>query len=164
MKKSFLSTLMAGLAVVAFTFTSCTTDPCKDVTCDNGGECVEGDCVCATGYEGTTCQTEMRTKFLGAFLANETGVVDYACTVSTSSTGINKIVITGFGGYACGGSDIAVICTVDGTDLTVDADQSFCAGQIVIDSGSGSINASGNVITITYSTGGAQYTTTYTRP
>lgn len=33
-------------------------DPCKDVACLNGGSCVEGDCVCPTGYSGINCETE----------------------------------------------------------------------------------------------------------
>ncbi len=163
MKTKFFQ-FLSVVAIATVSFNSCTTDACKDVDCGLYGECVDGDCVCDTGYEGVNCDTEEREKFLGNFLANETGVVDYASVVSTSSTGVNKIAISGFGGYACGGSDIVVICTVNGMDLTVDSDQSFCSGQVVIDSGSGSINAAGNVITITYSTGGVQYTTTYTRP
>lgn len=71
-------------------------------------------------------------------------------TTTFTKTGPNKIQITGFAGFACGGSNILVNCTVNGRDITVDSGQSFCAAQIQISSGSGSLNASGNSISMTY--------------
>ncbi|MCB0517972.1 MAG: hypothetical protein H6577_09320 [Lewinellaceae bacterium] len=38
---------------------------CIGVVCLNGGTCSGGNCACTTGYEGTSCETEMRAKFLG---------------------------------------------------------------------------------------------------
>ncbi len=32
------------------------TDPCKDIVCDNGGVCNEGNCVCLNGYTGFNCE------------------------------------------------------------------------------------------------------------
>jgi hypothetical protein len=162
MKKSFLSTLMAGLAVVAFTFSSCTTDPCKDVTCDNGGECVDGDCVCADGYEGTTCQTEQRAKFLGSFSVNEacnSGNYSYNSDVNTSSVSVSNIVITNFGDYS-----VSVAATVDanGTSVTIANQTVTISGASATVQGSGQI--SGNILTITYtiSSGGVSDTCTMT--
>lgn len=34
-------------------------DPCKNVTCLNGGHCEDGTCVCATGYTGTDCGVQI---------------------------------------------------------------------------------------------------------
>jgi hypothetical protein len=151
MKTKFFQ-LLSVVAIATVSFNSCTTDACKDVDCGLYGECVDGDCVCDTGYEGVNCDTEMREKFAGNYLASEAAcdVTDFASSIGNSSTGVNKIAITGFGGYECSGSPIVVIATVNGMDVTVDPNQSFCSGLIVISSGSGSINASGNVVSITY--------------
>jgi hypothetical protein len=48
--------------------TNC-SDPCKDVNCANGN-CDEGICNCVAGYEGTLCDTEIRTKYYGIYTAD----------------------------------------------------------------------------------------------
>jgi len=152
MKRRILQIL--GVAAIAtIGMVSCDTDPCKDVDCGLYGECVDGDCECDLGYEGVACATESRADFIGSYLINEEScdVVNKAASIAASSTGANKIAISNFGDFACGGTPIVVIATVLGNDVTVDANQSFCSGDIVINSGSGSINASGTVVTITYS-------------
>lgn len=135
-------------------FPSCSKDKCKDVTCQNGGTCDEedGSCICATGYEGTNCETAMADKFAGNWKYNETcaGATVTDFTTTFTKTGANKIQINGFAGFACGGSNILVNCTVNGRDITVDSGQSFCAASLQITSGSGTINTSGNSISMTY--------------
>ncbi len=61
-------------------FLAC-NDPCKDVNCGNG-TCDEdsGNCICDDWYEGTNCELEMRTKFLGTW--NSTS----PCTLGSSSS------------------------------------------------------------------------------
>lgn len=58
-----------------FTVISCKDDPCDGVV--NGSE-VDGTCVCIEGYEGTTCETEIRSKFYGTWLGQLSG-----CEVQT---------------------------------------------------------------------------------
>jgi len=135
-------------------FPSCSKDKCKDVTCQNGGTCDEedGSCNCAAGYEGTNCETAMADKFAVNWKYNETcaGATVTDFTTTFTKTGANKIQINGFAGFACGGSNILVNCTVNGRDITVDSGQSFCAASLQITSGSGTINTSGNSISMTY--------------
>jgi len=59
-----MKTILKNLVFVVFlgfglmvTTQSC-TDECKDVTCQNGGTCDEGDCSCADGYSGDNCEIE----------------------------------------------------------------------------------------------------------
>ena len=47
---------------------SCTTDPCVDVTCFNDGVCDDGTCMCTDWYEGMDCNTEERTKYYGNYI------------------------------------------------------------------------------------------------
>jgi len=149
--KTRILQILGVAAVATIGMVSCDTDLCKDVDCGLNGTCVDGDCVCDAGYEGVNCDTESRADFIGSYLANEAdcNLVDHASSIAESSTGDDKIAIIGFGGFACGGSPIQVIATVSGDDVTI-ASQTFCSGAIVINSGSGSINASGTVVTITY--------------
>ena len=136
---------------------ACTTDPCKDVTCNNGGTCTDGTCICATGYEGTNCDTEMRAKFIGNYNITESctsGTDTYSCAVTTSSTGVANI---SFSNLYNGG--VSVSGTVNGTAVTI-ASQSLATATI---SGSGVISTTG-VITLTYtvSVGGNSDTCTMT--
>jgi hypothetical protein len=53
--------LIASVLLVVFTFAGCSDDdsnPCDNVECANGGECVKGDCNCTKGYEGMECKQE----------------------------------------------------------------------------------------------------------
>jgi hypothetical protein len=52
---------------------SCTPDPCVDVTCYNDGVCDDGTCICADWYEGADCSTEEKAKYIG----NYTGTLSF---------------------------------------------------------------------------------------
>ena len=59
MKKiTFLSIAILSL----FSISNCTKtiqdDLCQGIICENGGDCVNGDCVCPEGYEGADCSQE----------------------------------------------------------------------------------------------------------
>lgn len=136
----------------SMTFSSC-KDECKDVDCQNGGYCENGDCICASGYEGDNCATAMADKFVGTWKYNEScggaNVSDWPVTISKSTA--NKISITGFGGFQCsGGVDIIVTAIVNGRDLNLESNQLNCAGDLTINSGSGSLSSDGKTLNITY--------------
>jgi len=56
----------------AVLYTSCEKDSCADLKCRNGGSCAEGFCRCQTGYEGTECEQQAATKFLGRYIGHFT--------------------------------------------------------------------------------------------
>jgi hypothetical protein len=62
---------LGAAAIAALLFLVSCKDPCKDVNCNNGS-CLEGDCVCEAGYQGTACDAKHNAKFVGiyAFLEN----------------------------------------------------------------------------------------------
>lgn len=94
MKKIKQFALTAALAIGAFatvTYTSCNKDACKDVTCQNGGTCNDGNCTCPTGYEGTNCQTLSRDKFVGTYIGTEActiGSDNYSVTLAAASNAL----------------------------------------------------------------------------
>jgi hypothetical protein len=142
--------MIAGM----LTFNSCTSDPCKDVTCVNGTATADGDacdCVCEDGYEGANCDVVSRDKFLAiGKLVTETcgssNSTPYPIDIITG-TDVNQIRIKNLGGYNCsGGTDYYVDATVDGDNITI-AQQSVTTCGTTF-SGSGSI--SGSTVTISY--------------
>lgn len=154
MKKLQFSKFLIGgafLALVLVGGNACKKDedPCKDVTCQNGGTCDEGECICPTGYEGTNCETEERAKFFGTWrTTNETctsgGPSTFDITITTNSGDISKINIANL--YGAG---FTAVATLTGNNVSI-ASQSFGTGSIV---GSGSL--SGTTLTLSYTvTGG----------
>ncbi len=110
--KFFAFAIAAFLTVSTVVYlNSCTTDKCKNVTCNNGGTCTDGTCNCTTGYEDATCSTEMRTKFLvsGSFTesghtdsswnsSSHTSTTTYAIAI-TKGSNVNSILIGNLGNY-----------------------------------------------------------------
>jgi hypothetical protein len=150
---AFTALLTLG-AFSAITYTSCNKDECKDVVCQNGGSCLEGTCSCATGYEGTNCETASSSKLVGVYSAKEdcSPGDTWSSSVSQSTTDKTKIVITNFGdsggnisGQVSKGTITLDAVTVSGVTVT----------------GTGTVN--GSVLTITYSgTGASTFTCTMT--
>jgi hypothetical protein len=148
MKKFKLLSLATALTLGLASLNSCTEDKCKDVTCDNGGACVDGTCECADGYEGTTCQTESRDKIIASFTVSETcsisGNANYTVTITKSASDVTKVVVSPFGGY----TGATGILTLEGTTLTLSG---VNGTTLNFSAFNGTTNASGSTLTINYS-------------
>ena len=147
LKYTLMSILLIGSTG---TFTSCKKDPCKDKNCENGGTCADGTCVCAGGYEGEECKTQVRSKFISTYNVSEScpsGNFSYQITISTSSSGVDRVLISNFGGYGA-----AVNASPSGSQLSVPNQQGDINGKSATFSGSGQL--SGNILTMTYTIGG----------
>ena len=83
-KTIVLSALSALVVFTGMTYTSCNPDKCKAITCAYGGVCTNGECTCATGYEGNQCEKVTRDKFTGTWEVAETG----------TQTGFNRYTIS----------------------------------------------------------------------
>ena len=55
------------LFVFALLAAACEQNPCKNVTCNHDGLCIDGTCSCVLGYEGSTCDEETRAKYAGNY-------------------------------------------------------------------------------------------------
>jgi hypothetical protein len=69
--KTILITALVTLSLLSLvTYSSCTKEeynPCKNVTCRNGGTCNSGLCTCPSNYEGIYCDAAVNSKFVGVY-------------------------------------------------------------------------------------------------
>ena len=67
MKKTILYTLFSVVTLFAalLYLSACRPNACvtRAVECKNGGTCHDGDCLCAAGYEGDSCQHRVNEKY-----------------------------------------------------------------------------------------------------
>jgi hypothetical protein len=155
--KSLLK-IFTVLTLVVIVVSSCKKDPCDDISCLNGGTCNDGTCACAEGYEGTTCATEERAKFLSTYSVTETcpsGNLSYSSVVSTSSVGVSSIVFSNFGGYG-----VNVIGTANNSSVVFPNQTLDANGVPGTFSGTGQIN--GNILTVTYTVSSGTFSETCT--
>ena len=145
--------LSAALAISAFgavTYTSCNPDACKDVVCQNGGTCSDGNCTCATGYEGTNCETKATAKFVKQWSASDkeatttTTIPTYVSAIVTGA-GVTDIKISNFSGLFTND----VVATVSGNTITVSSQQPDNDGYYVT-TGTGTYDATTKKISWTY--------------
>ena len=144
MKKNFslgIATIL--FAIISFTISSCSTDKCKGVTCQNGGTCVNGNCNCASGYEGTSCQTKANAKFVGTYNGNLT------CDGASPSADAYSVI--------AGTSPLAIIINQNGTATLLAASVSNMNISIPSQdisgatfSGSGTLNGNNITLNITF--------------
>lgn len=143
----FGASLLSIVAVVTVLFyNSCTSDPCKDVVCLNDGNCVDGTCACAAGYEGTDCSTLSADKFVGTWAGHDVcglGNFDYTATIAKSSTTAVTILITNF---AATGLTATWNATVDKSQFTI---SNQTVGTYTI-TATGTISSDHKTITINY--------------
>lgn len=148
-KNIALGTILTFSAFGAVLYTSCSKDECKDVVCQNGGTCSEGNCTCPTGYEGTNCETKSRDKFVGTYTGTEicsAGTDAYTITLAANSDAI-KLTYTNL--Y---NDNLTAVCTMAATD-------SFTfAGAQGAATFSGSGRLSGNILTVRYTVTNASVT------
>ncbi len=140
--KSRILQILGVAAIATIGMVSCDTDACKDVTCDNGGLCVEGDCECATGYSGVSCATLVRASFVGNYNTTEScssGSDSYAVTVAAGATDLTVSI----GNLYAAGLFTTGTVNADG-GITI-ASQAFGSGTI-----SGSATKTGGVLTVIY--------------
>ncbi len=78
---------------------SCDNRKCTDVICGSRQTCMNGICQCSAGYEGTTCDTLARDKFLGQYQVSNACVQGvspgngYAIQIWEDFNEINKVQI-----------------------------------------------------------------------
>jgi hypothetical protein len=133
--------------VAALVLSACNSDKCKDVTCQNGGTCTDGNCKCPVAFEGSKCEIESRAKFLNngqaaVWKANETCSGDtnrYVYTVTISPAAAkNQIILGNIGNFEITQNPTA----------TMTSSTAFEFGKKDIDIFYGTGNLAGNTLTV----------------
>lgn len=168
--KNLKSILVASfLTVGAFTgtlFTACNPDACKDVVCANGGTCTDGTCNCPSGYEGTLCDVQSLSKFLGSNNTNASysfadnggttcGNYTGSFTMARSNADTTRLILTNFGGF---GTTTSVYATVNGNAITIPS-QAISGATSNTVSGNGTYN--NGVVSGSYTNNDGTSTCTY---
>ena len=145
-----------GLAMALFgamTVSSCKKDPCKNVTCQNGGTCQDGNCKCNLPWEGSRCEVDARDKFVGSWRGTAQctgggGPQEEVFSITKSSTTATRIIIADrFYGELTSSS------TFDIPSQTVNVE-----GIAVTISGRGNLNGNQLTLTLNYAVLGEAYT------
>ena len=152
--KNIKLSLFGAFFMAAMIFTGC-DDPCKDVTCLNGGTCLEGTCECPTGYEGDDCGTAVNAKFTGTFnmASSACDTVDntnYPVALNASDTDPLEFTLGGIYQNGLANTVNCMVSTSNTSNFTIPnqtfTDDTFGAGFTI--EGSGSID--GSNLTVTY--------------
>ncbi len=145
---------VALFSLILVLFSACKEDPCDNVTCLNGGTCVDGlgTCECLPGFEGDSCEINTFQLFLGSFEAEYGGCVD---TSPDHRVGIEqeggeeKLRITGLGDYACPSGTLAISANVNGNALIINRQDVDCGAIVYTYEGNGGIQ--GDTLRLTFS-------------
>lgn len=129
------------LVFLALMFIGC--DECRDVDCGANGSCDEGDCICDAGYEGSSCETEERAKFIGNWSGPSlcAGEVGSANVVVSPGTDVTKVTF-----FPAEDTSLNIEGIIDGSTMTVANVSATNSEGITFNvSGNGTINAAGTM-------------------
>ena len=130
-KNIAFSALLTIAAFGAITYVACNKDECKGVTCNNGGTCISGTCNCPTGYEGSTCQTKTRDRFIGTWKGSDIcGSGTYSITLSINSSSVSDItaLVNNPGGF---GSSVTITGNITNSSTLTFTDANVGGGRIL---------------------------------
>lgn len=90
-KKLVIPLVAVGALFTSLVTSSCNRDKCKTVVCAYNGVCNQGACTCQSGYEGSSCETITRNKYLGNWTVYEKGSTSNAAQYQVSIVAADKI-------------------------------------------------------------------------
>jgi len=127
-------------------------DPCEDIVCLNGGECLQGDCLCPSGFFGVNCENmESLDPCEGIVCFNDSPCINGVCDCSNGYEGptcselstptgvvLERLTITNChfvdangASYDVGsGPDIFVVADLSGVQMTTDVRQNISSGDL----------------------------------
>ena len=122
--------------------------PCDNVICLNGGNCLDGLCLCPIGYEGVKCEKKWTDKFIGSFIASDecyTGTAGfYDVTIAPDPVFADKMHFANLG-TTCNSNLITAMVNPEKTSFIFPM-QNACGDYYI--SGYGNISTNGSYINV----------------
>ncbi len=87
MKNNTLLFWLFCVSAILLLAPSCSKDACDGVVCQNGGNCVEGNCECPPGFSGASC--EIKDLCFGVTCQNGGNCVDGTCDCPPGFSGVS---------------------------------------------------------------------------
>jgi hypothetical protein len=142
--------LIIAFIIFSVSLQSCNFDSCHDVVCSNGGVCLDGKCMCPSGYEGTDCDVASSFKFPGYWIASDSSLYNfsafYLARITISSSSPTTILLSNLRGW---GSNLIFSFFANGQNISLDP-----ASQVqsihTLTSANGILSADGKSLSITY--------------
>ena len=145
--KTIISLAILLAAFCTLGYTSCNKDNGKSttvikcVTCANGGSCINDTCRCPAGYEGVSCQTQSRQKYMGTWEVFEKGsqessYAQYQISIEINGSGypINYVTIMGL--YNYGFSSYPYInATINGDSIFIPSQSIYSEPKTIVGRG-----------------------------
>lgn len=141
-------------------FFSCAKDPCEEVSCQNGGNCIDGICECPDGFEGPFCEILDSQQHYGSYSADYQGCVSTSAghrvllkQVDSSAT---QLLIQQLGDYACPDDTLQFLARLTGNSVSIDSQVVDCGPIVYTFNGSGNFNSAGQLtlnFSVSYSDG-----------
>ncbi len=135
------------LLIACMTLLGLSCDPCQNTTCQNDGTCIDGDCECLPGFEGSQCEIWTSSKISGNLVitsdCNGGTAESNEWSIGNSATAPNEVLINSF--HYLAKSVIATITdpnTIEIESQTIDSP----TGDLVTVQGSGIIISDGQLM------------------
>ena len=108
------------------TFNGTKITSCDNITCYNGGSCLDGVCHCPNGFEGDFCLSKWNENYTGNYDANDQCSIgnNYSVTITQNPSLASGISINNISKFC---TNVNLIATINPDKTTINIDpQRFC--------------------------------------
>ena len=152
--------ILLCLSAVLF-WSGCKKDPCLEITCENGGVCMEGDCECPEGFKGNFCESFDLQRYFGTYDVSYEGCFT---TSENHKVSLEQIpgesvmfLIHNLGDYECPGGSISLQASSSSNTIQLETQTIDCGSIAYTFEGSGTFNNGSTItmeFTVRYDAGG----------
>ena len=156
--RRFLPLVLVGM--LGF-LAACEKDLCKDLSCENGGSCVEGECQCPDGFNGNFCESFDLQRFFGTYDITYEGCFTTSENHNVSLEQIpgesSRFLIHNLGDYECPAGKLTIEAQANANTIEIEKQTIDCGPIAYTFEGSGTFASGSSVslsFTVTYDAGG----------